>query len=166
MAKSQGQALNSLLLRPHHDLQAEVEQHARNGTDIASTVKTLSAGLEECTRRIAAVTSNQANDMQHLKELGAQVAALWSDPSPRDSPRESDSAQVWYLACLTSSPLKHLSTPDVLIDCVSYRCRVDARGDADELSFVMTQGSSSLWKCPCSPLISVSSAGICGLTDL
>lgn len=32
--------------------------------------------------------------MQHLKELGAQVAALWSDPSPRDSPREPDAAQV------------------------------------------------------------------------
>jgi hypothetical protein len=75
-------------------IQAEMDQQVRNGGDISSKVKALSNGFEECLNRIACVSSSQASDMQHLKELGAQVAALWTNPSPEGSPRDPDLREV------------------------------------------------------------------------
>lgn len=93
-------------------LQAEMDQQVRDGQDINSKVKALSNGFEECLDRIATVTSTQASDMQHLKTLGAQVAALWTTPSPEGSPRDPNSREV-----ITRN--RHVQVYCLLVDIIS-----------------------------------------------
>jgi hypothetical protein len=71
-----------------------MDQQIRDGADISIKVKALSKGFEDCVTHIATVTATQASDMQQLKDLGAQVAALWSNPSPHGSPRDPEATEV------------------------------------------------------------------------